>query len=739
MSRLCARSALLSATALAAGAFVLAPRASAQSIELPEIEVTSPSPVRRAPAQPAAAAATPTGALPVVTDVFAPVTVVTRDEIARAQPLTLGEALRDKPGLTGSSFAPGADRPIIRGLEGPRVRIIENGLGVHDVSALGEDHAVPVNPLVADQIEVIRGPATLRYGSSAIGGVVSVENSRIPRTAPEGGYSGEAIAGFSTVGRGRSAAARFDAGHNGFLFHADGFATKSGAYDTPDGRQANSEARSTGGGVGFSKTFEQGYVGLSYSHYDSLYRIPGGESAELNSRLDPKQDKLQAQGEYRFEDGPFAAVRFWVNASRYKHRELGLEEDHDHGHEDEGHGHDHDHDHDHEDEHEEARADVVHGVFRNRETEARVELQHAPATFSFGSLTGAFGVQAGRGKLKTSGEGDGLIAPTDSTTVAAYVFEQIDFGRGLKLQGAGRIEHASADGVSTTYPGLVPDGTDPIDRDRKRAFTPISGSLGLLQDLPNGFVASLTGQYVERAPSGLELFSRGSHHAAGLFEIGDPNLKLETAKSVEIGLRRSEGALRLDASAYHTWFDGFIYRRLTGVGCGHAFESCGEEDEFDQSVYSQKNAKFYGVELAAQFDAVTVGQNTFGVEGQYDFTRAKFTDGANVPRIPPHRLGGGVFWRSETGFFARVNLLHAFAQTKFADHETRTPGYDNLKAELSYTKRFPDALPGRVSTLTVGLLGDNLLNDRIRNAASFKKDEILLPGAGARLFVKVGF
>jgi iron complex outermembrane receptor protein len=203
-------------------------------------------------------------------------------------------------------------------------------------------------------------------------------------------------------------------------------------------------------------------------------------------------------------------------------------------------------------------------------------------------------------------------------------------------------------------------------------------------------------------------------------------------------LRRAEGPLRLDASAYHTWFDGFIYRRLTGIQCGHEFDSCGEEDEFDQSVYSQKNAKFYGVELSAQFDAMIIGRHVFGIEGQYDFTRAKFTDGANVPRIPPHRLGGGVFWRSEDGFFARVGLLHAFAQNKTGELETRTPGYDNLKAELSYTREF-DRRTTKISSLTIGVLGDNLLDQRIRNAASFKKDEILLPGAGARAFVRAKF
>lgn len=721
-----AKARLLAATAFA---LVIGGGAEAQqATELDEITVTSPSPIVPAERK-TGQRGDLNGVLPVVTEAFAPVTVVPRDEIARQQPLSLGQALRDKPGLSGSTFAPGADRPIIRGLEGPRVRVIENGLGVHDVSALGEDHAVPVNPLVADQIEVIRGPATLRYGSSAIGGVVSVENNRIPRFEPPGGYSAEAMIGLSSVDMGRSASARVDAGHDGFLFHADGFATNFSDYDTPDGRQANSATRSTGGAVGFSKVFEQGYVGLSYSHYGSLYRIPGGESAELNSRLDPEQDKIQAEGEYRFDDGPFAAVRFWVNASRYKHRELGFEEEHDH---------DHDHDDDHGHEHEGPREDVVHGVFRNREAEARVELQHAPASLSFGSLTGAFGLQAGDGKLRTSGEGEGLIAPTDTTTLAAYVFEQIDFGGGLKLQGAARIEHASVDGTATTYPGLVPDGTDPVDRSARREFTPMSGSVGLLQDLSHGFVASITGQYVERAPSGLELFSRGAHHAAGLFEIGDPNLSLEKARSLEIGLRRGEGPLRIDASAYHTWFDGFIYRRLTGVGCGHDFNSCGEEDEFDQSVYSQKNAKFYGVEFSAQFDAVTVGRNTFGVEGQYDFTRAKFSDGTNVPRIPPHRLGGGVFWRSADGFFARVALLHAFAQDKIGEFETRTPGYDNLKAEFRYTREF-DREATRISSLTIGVLGDNLLDERIRNAASFKKDEILLPGAGVRAFVRAKF
>lgn len=700
---------------------------------LEEIEVRSASPIAGDGRRPDAAGDRQ-GVLPVAPGAFAPVTIVPRDEIARRGPATLGAALADKPGVTGTSFAPGAaDRPIIRGLEGPRVRILENGLGVHDVSALGEDHGVPLNPLVADRIEVVRGPATLRYGSSAIGGVVNAENDRIPRFAPPGGFSAEALAGLSSVDRGRSIAANVLAGHGNVLFHADGFATKAGNYDTPDGRQANSASRAAGASVGVSAVTDEGFLGVAYSHYDALYHVPGGEAAELDTRLDPRQDKVQLQGERRFHGGPFEAVRFWANASSYRHRELGREHE-EHDHEDHaGQAGDDDHD-----DHDHLGEDTVHGVFRNREAEARIELQHRPVALSFGAVRGAFGVQAGQGKLRTTGEADALIAPTDTRNLAAYLFEEIAFGGGWRMQGAGRIERQRVDGTATLFPGLLPDGTDPASRGRTLDFTPVSASLGLLKDLPHGFVASLTAQYVERAPSGLELFSRGAHHAQGLFEIGDPNLKIEAAKSLEIGLRRAEGPLRLDASAYATRFDGFIYRRLTGIGCGHDFDSCGEEDEFDQSVYSQRKARFHGAEIAAQFDAVTLGRHVFGVESQYDFVRARFANGENVPRIPPHRLGGGVFWRSQYGFFARVGLLHAFAQDKTGPLETRTPGYDDLRAELSYTREF-DRSAAPLSAMTVGLVGQNLLDQRMRNAASFKKDEILLPGANVRAFVRARF
>jgi iron complex outermembrane recepter protein len=243
---------------------------------------------------------------------------------------------------------------------------------------------------------------------------------------------------------------------------------------------------------------------------------------------------------------------------------------------------------------------------------------------------------------------------------------------------------------------------------------------------------------VERAPAAAELYARGAHDAPGTFEIGDPRLKLERARSLELGLRRSEGPLRVDASAYYTRYTGFIYRRLTGVSCGDEFDTCGVDNELKQIVYSQQNAKFYGVDLSAQYNAFTYNDSVFGVTGQYDFVRAKFDDGTNVPRIPPHRVGAGLFWRDTSGWFAKVSLLHAFAHTETAQFETRTSGYNLLNAELSYTHKMDKKIAG-ITDVTVGVTGTNLLDAKIRNSTSFKKDEILLQDRGARGFVNVRF
>jgi len=682
-----------------------------QAVALEEISVTSPSPIQAPRTAPIPDLSVPVGILPVATNTFSPVTVVTQDQIARDQPRTLGDALFDRPGISGTTYAPGAaSRPIIRGLDNARVRIQENGIVNGGVSDLGEDHAVPVNPLVADRIEVIRGPATLRYGSGAIGGVVSADNNRVPTFIPANGVQGQVTSGFSSVDNGRLGAATVDAGGDGIAVHADGFKTANDSYAIPGGIQRNSYNESQGGAVGISAIGDRGFVGISFSHYDAVYAIPGGVAEQDRTRLTPNQDRVLSRGEYRPLDGPFEVIRYWAGYSVYRHNEVGIGED---------------------------GIEGVQAIFKNREAEGRLELQHVPVFTEFGTLTGALGFQSDRRVINTQLES--FLPKTESRANAVYLFEELELRPGTRLQAAGRYEVDRLSSTAAQFPAdYVPvDGQEPFQYPLTRRFAPKSASLGALQDLPYGFVASLTGSYVERGPTGYELFSQGPHDATATFEIGNPNLKKERARTMEASIRRAEGPLRLDATGYYTRYTGFIYRNYTGLTCDDDFASCGTGTENRQIVYQQQNATFYGAEIIGQYDLVPVGNGFAGIEAQFDFVRDKFDDGTNVPRIPPYRLGGGVYLRAD-GWFARVNLLHAFDHLATAEFETPTPGWDDLRAEVSYTKAVDPAVYG-ASEITLGLQGRNLLNDDIRNSTSFKKDEILLPGRNVRLFLTARF
>ncbi|MGE3148613.1 MAG: TonB-dependent receptor [Pseudorhodoplanes sp.] len=715
-----------------------------ETIPLPALTVTAPSPIVRRPAtiqsnasapgiEPASPVATPPqpelrGELPVVTDQFATVTVVPTDEIARRTGATLGDMLFSKPGITGSTYAPGGtSRPIVRGLDNYRVRVQENGLAVNDVSDLSEDHAVPIDPLAARQIEIIRGPATLRFGSQAIGGVVNVDNNRIPTFIPKRGIEGEWNGALTSVDRGVENSFLLDAGHGNFAIHADVFGRNNGEYNIPSypyllppdpapyvhGQQPNSYAHSNGYSIGGSFIFNQGFVGLAVSEFNSLYGIPGVEATETNTRIDLNQRKITGKGEFRPDGGVIDAIRFWGGITDYRHFEIANE----------------------------GGFDGIQQTFTNKGQEGRVELQLMPFDLHFAQVTTALGVQASQQKLASVDAAgfDALFAPNTTMSVAAYMFNEFRLTNALRMQLAGRIERVEAEGTATTFPAdFLGGGAAPTSSDANLNFTPKSGSLGFLYDLPLGLVASVTGQYVERAPRAGELFSRGPHEATETFEIGNPNLQIESAKSIEIGLRRKEGPLRFEATAYHTSFHNFIFKRLTGNMCDDDFDSCGAGSELNQIVYSQRDARFRGAEIAAQLDVAPLFGGMWGIEGQYDIVRATFSDGTNVPRISPQRYGGGVYWR-DPNWLMRVFLLHAQSQNDIAANETSTPGYNDLKAEISYTRPLKPAEFFGAQSLAVGIVGSNLLNEDIRNAASFKKDEVLLPGAGVRGFMRIRF
>ncbi|MGP9810653.1 TonB-dependent receptor domain-containing protein [Rhodopseudomonas sp. NSM] len=752
---------------------------------LPEVVVTAPSPIVRrhsapptrtatrvaAPAQQRGAApaeASPVvaqpaaalpGTLPIVTDQFATVTVVPNEEIRRNGGGTLGDLLNNKPGITGSSYAPGAaSRPIIRGLDVNRVNIIENGIGSNGASDLGEDHFVPIDPLATNQIEVIRGPATLRYGSTAIGGVVSATNNRIPDAVPPcaapfqsyglpvkapaaiGGSPGcmnaEVRSAVSSVDNGVEGAVLLDAAGNNVAVHADVYGRNASDYNVPsypyaapglpfNGRQPNSAAQAAGASIGGSYLFDGGFIGASITQTNSLYHIPGVEGAEFGTRIDAKQTKFNAKGEYRPDAAAIEAIRFWVGATDYKHNEIGLADAAD------------------------PTSGGVRQTFTNREQEGRLEVQLTPFNAGFAAVTTALGVQAGHQELTAPSPDDpasplnGLFDPNKNSRVAGYIFNELQFTNTTKAQVAGRIEHVN---LSGTTPSSVPEifdlNTDPsaigAATSNKLSFTPKSFSLGLIQALPWGLSASITGQYVERAPKPAELFSRGGHDATATFDIGNPNLKIETAKSVEVGLRRADGPFRFEITAYYTQFSGFIYRRLTGNTCEDGACIAGTGLELNQAIYSQRDATFKGGEFQSQLDVAQFYGGTWGIENQFDVVRATFADGTNVPRIPPVRLGGGLFWR-DANWLARINLLHAFAQNDVAEiAETTTPGYNLLKAEVSYRTRLNPNVWGAQEML-IGLVGNNLLNENIRNSVSYSKDNVLMPGLGVRAFANLKF
>lgn len=708
----------VSVAALSAATALAQTAPAAPSADLPEIVVTAPSPIQRP------LAVTVSGRrddrLNIVDQSFSTVTFVTAGELLRNGGKTLGDQLSNQPGITNSGFAPGAaTRPVIRGLDNFRVRIQENGIGSQDVSDLGEDHAVPIDPLAAQRVEVIRGPATLRFGSTAIGGVVSVDNNRIPTFLRGPAFSGEVRTSVSSVDRGIEVSGLADARVGNVAVHADIYNRNSSDYSIPrsaglGGRQFNSFVRSSGQAIGGSYFLPNngGFMGLSFSHFTSLYGIPGADAAATRTRIDMEQFRFAGKGEFRIASGYIDTIRYWFGASSYKHREEGLDG---------------------------AGGFETGAVFKNREAELRVEAQFLPVATPLGFLTSALGVQLGGQRISTSGEAGTLLRPADTQMAAAYLFNELQLTPSTRIQAAGRIELARVRGNGGIFPADLLGASGPeLDDPRNRRFMPLSASIGVLQDLPFGFVGSLTGQYVERAPRASELYSRGAHDAPGTFEIGDPNLKKETAKTIEFGLRRAAGPWRFEAAAYLTQFNGFIFRRDTGLRCDDDFASCGTGTELRQVVYSQRNARFIGGELKTQYDLFEIGNNVFGVEAQYDIVRATFTGGDRVPRIPPQRIGGGLFWRGGDAWFAKVTLLHAFAVKKVATEETPTAGYNLLNAELSYRTRFANGPMGPVE-VNVGIAGTNLLNETIRNSVSFRKDEVVAPGRGVRGFVSVRF
>jgi iron complex outermembrane receptor protein len=712
------------------------------SISVPQVTVEAPSPQRRATpattptAVPARRSSTPPAPSPTqqpttpstttqTATPYAPLSTVAGEQIQASESKSIGGLFFTTPGATSAGLAPGTQRPVLRGLDDFRVRVQENGVGSMDVSDYGQDHGVPLDPLAVQKVQILRGPEALRYGSQAVGGIVDATNNRIPFAAPIGGWQMQLQGATTTVDRGVEGGAIFDAGNKDVAVHADVYGRHAGDYSIPsypslfpsqpalpfNGKQPNSSMHAEGEAVGGSYLFDGGYVGAAVSHFTTLYHVPTMDGAATNTRIQLEQVRYTSRGEFRPESSAIDVVRFWLGAVEYRHDEIGLGEN---------------------------NIDGIQATFNNHAQEAKTEVKFIPIGTPIGTLISTWGTQFDHQQIDTSGDAGSLLGQARTNRAAAYSFNELWFDPNFRAVFAARIENVRVDGTAGIFPAsLLPPPDQPALVLNSLGYTPKSVAFSLIKDLPSWVIANLTLQRIQRAPTALELFAHGAHDAPGTFEIGSPNLQIETANSAEIGLKRIQGEFRFDAKAYYTYYNNFIFRQFTGIQCGADFASCGTGTEFLQTVYGQHDAIFRGVELAWQWDLLPVSNGMFGVDGQWDWVRATFTDGGNVPRMPPMRVGGGAYWRNDN-WFVRMGLIHAFGQKDLAVNETPTAGYNLLKMEVSNRQFYPDS-PWGPTEITTGLVGDNLLDVDIRNHVQFHKDEILWPGRSVKLFMNAKF
>jgi len=609
-------------------------------------------------------------------DMTQPAEVLAGERLDEARGTTLGETVGKLPGVQSSNFGQGVGRPIIRGLDNARVATLTGGMSSADVSTVSQDHNVSIEPFLADQIEVLKGPATLLYGSGAIGGVVNVVDGRIAEAAAAETVSGRAEARYDTVNDGWTAMARADAvGADGALvIHADGVYRNQKDYDTPLGTQANSFVETRTGALGASLVGDAGFLGMSVSRFEDEYGNPGepgdAQEGEPAVRIDMKQSRVEAKAGITRPFGIFNGMRANIAHSNYEHTEFEGTEP---------------------------------GTrFRNDGTEGRLEFTHQ----AWGPWFGAFGVQYGDRTFEAIGE-EAFVPRTQTREYGLFVTEQ------------GKWDRFQLDlGARTDRIERTPDGID------RRAFSPLSLSAGAMWRFSNAWRLSFNLDRAERAPVEEELFADGPHAATASFEVGDAHLGKERANQAELGVHYHGDRFEAKVSAYETRFDGFIYLVDTGLA----------DDEAGLPVrqWSQADATFRGFEGEGTFHLVDNEHGQLDARVYGDTVRATLDEGGNLPRIAPSRLGAELRWTADS-WRASLGGVRYDRQDRVAAGETATPGYTLVDAHLAY--HFDHGGTG----WEVFLDGTNLTDQEARVHTSFLKEGVVLPGRGFALGIRTFF
>lgn len=701
-----------------------AENSSSEAIEIPSLTVTADPLGARSP-----------------DELIFPVSVLADEELDKQRAGTLGETLDGLPGVANSDFGPGVGRPVVRGLQGSRVQVLEDGLKTVDVSGEGGDHTVAIDPGRADQIEVFRGPATLLYGSGAAGGVINVKSGRFnpefgdsPRVHGQLGYGYNGDERQGNVGLELPVTDHFvlrtDYGlRRSHDFDIDGFQQRGQTVGDKDSLQ-NSNAESDSFSLTGVFKGDWGHAGLGYSRWRTDYGIPEvflAEGEEEQERIRADFDRVDFRSEINDPLPGFRTARLKLSHTSFSQQEVGYAF------------------HDGE-----LEASETELEFDNDEAEARLELVHNP----IGLWQGVIGLQVNDRDFAAAGEGHGsggheeeheeeeehgheeehggdgfYVRANETRSLGLFVLEErlTDFGR---LEFAARLDHVRSDPTTLAEERHLelPAGGELHQEANlgSRSFTPLSLSAGSIIDLDDQHHLRLAITRSERAPSAEQLYAFGSHAASGTVEIGDAGLDEETYTNLEIGLDRHSGKFRFDATLFYNHVQDFIYLASVDDGSGSAVMIDGDTLVFNQ----QDDARFYGAELTAAWDVIE-GDIPLTLRVSGDYVRAKLDGGDNLPRISPARLGFG-FDTAYQDWTLSMDYRHVFKQSKTAELENDTSGYNLVSLDASWQ---PASLKGG----ELFIQGRNLLNEDGRRHQSFLKDEAPIIGRAVMAGIRFDF
>ena len=640
-----------------------------------------------------------------------PATVLSGDALDRRRAGTLGATLDGLPGVASSGFGPQSARPVIRGLDGDRIRVLDNGAASADASSLSFDHAVAIDPLLVDRVEVLRGPAALLYGGSATGGVVNTIDNRIPREALSG-LGGRAELRFGGAARQRAGAALLEGGSaqdgRGLSWHADVAARRTddlrvprftpvrdGEAQAPTTRVANSAGDSRAGAVGGSWADRDGYLGAAVDGLENDY----GVAVEPDVTIRMKRRQLQLAGERRGLAGPFSALEFRASQQRYRHDEV------------EGSG-------------------EIGTTFRSTRRELRVQATQAAR----GPWRGVVGLQLEQLDFEALGE-EAFVPGTRTRSATAFTLQEwqgqhATLGAGLRVERARVRSDGDPAGSEEPRFGAADE----------RRFSPLNAALSMQVPLPAGFSAAASLSRTERAPTYYELYANGLHVATGVFEKGDPALRLERGRQVELGLGWKQGANRLQVQAWSARFSNFIALDATGAQVEAAHhgdeEPAGEADGADhhdtvpEYAFTGVPARLHGVEVDGRWRLLD-GAWRLDAGAGIDWLRGSRRDtGAPLPRLAPLRTRLS-FDAAHGAWQGGVALKHAARQNRFAPGDTATPAHTLVDLWTAWTMRLGE----RELQWTLRL--DNAFNRLAYSATTIRTAREVAPEPGRAVALAV--